>query len=215
MKFTKEDACKELTSKLQPKVEKIEDWERTIKEHVDNLLALVGESYEGELDDFVTKALPMFETTNGFLRKKNSDVAQSFNKQIEDLKKQIPPKQEPPKPDGNEQLLQRIAELEKKMSEEESTKKVSAIRTQLFDKIKAGGVKNEEWINSMLDKSRIEESTDVEKESASYVEMYNKFFSQLPDDPSKVTPKSPREEPTDKANKAIAAAAELVKGSLL
>ena len=38
MKFTKEDAIKELEAKFAPKVEKIDDWKRTITESVEHAI---------------------------------------------------------------------------------------------------------------------------------------------------------------------------------
>ena len=49
MKFTKEDARKELTAKLTPSVENISKWERTITENVETLWNLLGEENEIEL----------------------------------------------------------------------------------------------------------------------------------------------------------------------
>ena len=46
MKFTKEDARKELTAKLTPSVENISKWERTITENVETLWNLLGEENE-------------------------------------------------------------------------------------------------------------------------------------------------------------------------
>ena len=63
MKFTKEEAIKELKSQLSSKVEKIDKWERTITENVETLIALVGEDSTIELSDFVAKAIPLFNTT--------------------------------------------------------------------------------------------------------------------------------------------------------
>ena len=93
MKFTKEDARKELTAKLTPSVENISKWERTITENVETLWNLLGEENEIELADFVNKALPLFNTTAGFIRKENSDLAKSYEDKIKNLSKE--PTQQP------------------------------------------------------------------------------------------------------------------------
>ena len=49
MKFTKEDARKELTAKLTPSVENISKWERTITANIETLWNLLGEENEIEL----------------------------------------------------------------------------------------------------------------------------------------------------------------------
>ena len=117
MKFTKEEAIKELKSQLSSKVEKIDKWERTITENVETLIALVGEDSTIELSDFVAKAIPLFNTTQGMLRKENADVAKGLEQQINELKAQLE-KKEPTKPNPKEPnddvkaLLQRLETLE-------------------------------------------------------------------------------------------------------
>ena len=116
MKFTKEEAIKELKSQLSSKVEKIDKWERTITENVETLIALVGEDSTIELSDFVAKAIPLFNTTQGMLRKENADVAKGMEQQINELKAQLekkePPKQNPKEPnDDVKALLQRLETL--------------------------------------------------------------------------------------------------------
>ena len=75
MKFTKEEAGKELAAKLSKSVENIDAWDRTIRENVETLWGILGEENEIELNDFVSKSLPLFNTTAGFMRKTNADLA--------------------------------------------------------------------------------------------------------------------------------------------
>ena len=89
MKFTKEDAVKGLTAKLSQNVENISKWERTINENVETLRSILGENSEIELDDFIEKAIPIFNTTAGFVRKENSDLAKTFKTEIDDLKAKL------------------------------------------------------------------------------------------------------------------------------
>ena len=102
MKFTKEEAGKEIAAKLSKSVENIDAWDRTIRENVETLWGILGEENEIELGDFVTKSLPLFNTTAGFMRKTNADLAKSYEEKIEMLKQQqpqTPPSQQiPPTP---------------------------------------------------------------------------------------------------------------------
>lgn len=184
------------------KVEKIDEWERTIKENVETLCDLLGEESEIELDVFAEKAVKMLETQKGHINKANSTVAESLNKQIEELKEQI---EEPAKKkkkakgkddddDGDEGKNETIAKLEERLKKledekqaEEAKKTISQKRNELAAEIKKKGVKNDKWVKSMLEKAKIDENTDIEKEADSYLEMYNEFFSELPEDD--VTPR--------------------------
>lgn len=175
------------------KVEKIADWERTIKEHVETLCELVGEDSEIELDAFAEKAVKMLETQKGHINKANSTVAENLNKQIEELKKQIeePSKKKKKDEGGNDdgakdetiaKLEERLKKLEDEKQAEEAKKTIGQKREQLAAEIKKKGVKNEKWVKSMLDKAKIDENTDIEAEAESYLEMYNEFFAELPED---------------------------------
>lgn len=193
MKFSKEEAREKITAMFSKKVEKIADWERTIKEHVETLCELVGEDSEIELDDFAEKAVKMLETQKGHINKANSTVAENLNKQIEELKKQIeePAKKKKKDEGGNgdaekdetiAKLEERLKKLEDEKQAEEAKKTIGQKREQLAAEIKKKGVKNEKWVKSMLDKAKIDENTDIEKEAESYLEMYNEFFSEMPED---------------------------------
>ena len=175
------------------KVEKIDEWERTIKEHVETLCDLLGEDSEIELDAFADKAVKMLETQKGHINKANSTVAENLNKQIEELKKQIeePAKKKKKDEGGNDdgekdetiaKLEERLKKLEDEKQAERSQKTIGQKMSDLAAEIKKKGVKNEKWIKSMLAKAKIDENTDIEKEADSYLEMYNEFFSEIPDE---------------------------------
>ena len=193
MKFTKEEAREKITAMFSKKVEKIADWERTIKEHVETLCDLLGEESEIELDAFAEKAVKMLETQKGHINKANSTVAENLNKQIEELKKQIeePAKKKKKDEGGNDdgekdetiaKLEERLKKLEDEKQAERSQKTIGQKMSDLAAEIKKKGVKNEKWIKSMLAKAKIDENTDIEKEADSYLEMYNEFFSEMPED---------------------------------
>lgn len=182
MKFTKEDAIKELKSQLSSKVEKIDKWERTITENVETLIALVGEDSTIELTDFVAKAIPLFNTTQGMLRKENADVAKGLEQQITELKTKLE-KQEPTKPNPKEPtddvkaLLQRLETLENESKQAKLKVKLQDVRKSLIDKLKEKGVKDNDWANLMLDNITLTEDLDVDTKAADLLKLYNKSQS--------------------------------------
>lgn len=182
MKFTKEDAIKELKSQLSSKVEKIDKWERTITENVETLIALVGEDSTIELTDFVAKAIPLFNTTQGMLRKENADVAKGLEQQITELKTKLE-KQEPTKPNPKEPtddvkaLLQRLEMLENESKQAKLKVKLQDVRKSLIDKLKEKGVKDNDWANLMLDNITLTEDLDVDTKAADLLKLYNKSQS--------------------------------------
>lgn len=179
MKFTKEDAIKELKSQLSSKVEKIDKWERTITENVETLIALVGEDSTIELTDFVAKAIPLFNTTQGMLRKENADVAKGLEQQIAELKSQLE-KNEPSKPkpkeptDDVKALLQRLETLENESKQAKLKVKLQDVRKSLIDKLKEKGVKDNDWANLMLDNITLTEDLDVDAKATDLLKLYNK-----------------------------------------
>lgn len=182
MKFTKEDAIKELKSQLSSKVEKIDKWERTITENVETLIALVGEDSTIELADFVAKAIPLFNTTQGMLRKENADVAKGLEQQITELKAQLekkePTKQNPKEPtDDVKALLQRLETLENESKQAKLQIKLQDVRKSLIDKLKEKGVKDKDWANLMLDNITLTEDLDVDTKAADLLKLYNKSQS--------------------------------------
>lgn len=182
MKFTKEDAIKELKSQLSSKVEKIDKWERTITENVETLIALIGEDSTIELTDFVAKAIPLFNTTQGMLRKENADVAKGLEQQITELKTKLE-KQEPTKPNPKEPtddvkaLLQRLETLENESKQAKLKVKLQDVRKSLIDKLKEKGVKDNDWANLMLDNITLTEDLDIDTKAADLLKLYNKSQS--------------------------------------
>ena len=182
MKFTKEEAIKELKSQLSSKVEKIDKWERTITENVETLISLVGEDSTIELSDFVAKAIPLFNTTQGMLRKENADVAKGLEQQITELKAQLE-KKEPTKPNPKEPtddvkaLLQRLEMLENESKQAKLKVKLQDVRKSLIDKLKEKGVKDKDWANLMLDNITLTEDLDVDTKAADLLKLYNKSQS--------------------------------------
>ena len=209
MKFTKEDAVKGLTAKLSQNVENISKWERTIKENVETLCSILGENSEIELDDFIEKAVPIFNTTAGFIRKENSDLAKTFKAEIDDLKAQIakPNTQNQPNTE-NEELLKRLEALENENKRNKEELAQRETKNKLAAKMKELGIKSNKWIDGMLSKAAITADMDVEATAKDYLEIYNDFVANVT--PS-VTPNNPSGKPTEYANDTIKAAAALAK----
>ena len=210
MKFTKEEAGKEIAAKLSKSVENIGAWDRTIRENVETLWGILGEENEIELGDFVTKALPLFNTTAGFMRKTNADLAKSYEEKIEVLKKNQP--QPSPTPDPNKELIERLAALEKANEEQKTKLAIDAKRQELTDKLKEKGVKDAKWINDLFGLVSVQADTDVDAEVDKYVNLYNSSRSRYN---SNVTPSSSKNDPDDYVNNTIKNAVNIVKGGVV
>ena len=175
MKFTKEDALKELKSKIPTNGEKLNLSERSIKEQIETLLPLMV-TEETELDDFVTKVLPIFRTADANVR---NDVSVGI-KQFKDNNPK-PDNNETPTPnqDGNSdelaKLLQRITELEKKNEETEKSKKISERRSDIISKMQEKGCKNKEWIEDFLNEVNLDvDDFNVDERVEKYLKVFNK-----------------------------------------
>ena len=210
MKFTKEEAGKEIAAKLSKSVENIGAWDRTIRENVETLWGILGEENEIELGDFVTKALPLFNTTAGFMRKTNADLAKSYEEKIEVLKKNQP--QPSPTPDPNKELIERLAALEKANEEQKTKLAIDAKRQELTDKLKEKGVKDAKWINDLFSLVSVQADTNVDAEVDKYVNLYNSSRSRYN---SNVTPSSSKNDPDDYVNNTIKNAVNIIKGGVV
>ena len=209
MKFTKEEAGKELAAKLSKSVENIDAWDRTIRENVETLWGILGEENEIELNDFVSKSLPLFNTTAGFMRKTNADLAKSYEEKIEQLKKNQPIPPTPQTPDPKKELIERLAALEKANEEQKTKLAIETKRKELTDKLKDKGVKDAKWINDLFSLVSVQADTDVDAEVDKYVNLYNSSRSRYN---SNVTPSVSQNNPDDYVNNTIKAAAAMRKG---
>ena len=209
MKFTKEEAGKEIAVKLSKSVENIDAWDRTIRENVETLWGILGEENEIELNDFVSKSLPLFNTTAGFMRKTNADLAKSYEEKIEQLKKNQPIPPTPQTPDPNKELIERLAALEKANEEQKTKLAIETKRKELTDKLKDKGVKDAKWINDLFSLVSVQADTDVDAEVDKYVNLYNSSRSRYN---SNVTPSVSQNNPDDYVNNTIKAAADMIKG---
>ena len=212
MKFTKEDARKELMSKIPNKGQTLNLSERSINEQLDTLIPLIVND-ETELNDFIEKVLPVFKTADGNVK---NDVSVGIN----EYKKNNPPqqttpptepkKEEPIVDNANEALLKRIEALESELEESKKTKTIKGIREQLVSEMKNKGVKDDEWIESFVSEINITEDFDVNAKAEHYVGVYNKMNARI--NPN-VTPKGTGGGNADerRISDVIAAAAQLAK----
>lgn len=211
MKFTKEDANKELVARMTAKGEKLNLSQRSMNEQVEHLYTLIANE-EMELVDFVDKVLPFVKTSDANVR---NDVSQG----IKDYKNQNPivePKKDPianvEPNDPNKELLERLEALEKKNRENELKLHNQNIKSNLSSKMKELGVKNAKWIDMMLDNVSITEDFDVDANAKKYLELYNTMQADV--DPS-VTPNATNGGKPDYTTNAIKAAAAMAKANNL
>ena len=181
MKFTKQDAIKELEAKI-PTKDKDLDLGRTISEAVDNSIELIGEDSEMELGDFVEKVWKQVKTSIGLTHSENSKVAQKMQTQLDELKRKIEGKETPPTPKPDEiksddpamqAILDKLNLMESKLKEKDKENAIAEKRSQLVSKMKES-IKDDDWITSYLAEINITEEMDVEAKAKDYIAFYNK-----------------------------------------
>lgn len=193
MKFTTKQACENIVAKLTPNGETLSLSERSITEQLETLIKSGVVSDEMELDTFVEKFFPLFKTSNANV---NNDVSNGIKK-FKDEHPNTDKKNGDPK--GNKQetgLEEKFRRLEEKFnlmvekdSEREKKQKGIELKKQICHKVKELGVENEDWINSIAEKIDFKEDCDIDSESKSLVELYNKSVSYI--DPDDSTPLNP------------------------
>ena len=189
MKFTKEDANKELVRIMTEKGEKLNLSERSISEHLDNLMPLLAND-ETELNAFVQQILPLMKTADANVR---HDVSVG----IADFKKGYKPTTEPIiKNNGgeggsgdssNDELINRLKALEDKLKKSEEESKIKSIKMDFIAKAKEKGVSDEEWLKDYVDEINIGADVDIDAKVESCLKFFNKSKAQLGGD---VTPKN-------------------------
>lgn len=178
MKFTKEDAYKDLVAKLTAKGEKLNLSERTLKQQLETLIKFVAND-EMELEDFIKAIYDDVKSLDGQYRKDNSDFIKEWEKNHLTPTPTDPKPNPTPTPSGTENpemkaLLERLAALENENKAAKREKTISETKSLLKKSLKDKGVKDSEWIDLMLQKVAITEDFDVEKESEFYLKLYNK-----------------------------------------
>lgn len=173
MKFTKEEACKHLTSKLSEKGHPLHISERSINEMLDTLIPLVTND-ETELEAFADSVLPAFRTAN--LNIKN-DVSVGVNKYKEEnpivqtKQTQAPKKEED---DATKALREQLAALQQRLDDADRAKKETDTRKNFIAKVKEKGVKDSDWVKSYVSELTIGDDFDIEARVDTCVKLYNK-----------------------------------------
>ena len=179
MKFTKENAYKELVAKMTAKGEKLNLSERSINEQLEKLISLIAND-ETELADFIEKSLPFFKTADANVR---NDISVGIKDYIDKNPKVEEPKpQEPKGQEGNEEMrkiLERLEGLEKRNSELETAELIKQKKNEIKSYLKDKGVKNEDWISEMLEQISISKDTEVQSKGDSLLGMYNKLYASI------------------------------------
>lgn len=179
MKFTKDDACKDLMSQIPTKGETLQLSERSINEQLETLMPLLAND-ETELADFVNSVLPIFRTADANVRANVSAQVKEYKEKNPVVAKTV---EEPKNDEAMSKALARIEELERKNAENEKKVRLSARRSEIVSKMKEKGVKDKEWIDDFLDQVSYDgDDFDVEAKVESYVKMYNKSLAIVDND---------------------------------
>lgn len=217
MKFTKDEARKELMGKIPEKGQTLNLSERSINEQLDTLMPLIAND-ETELNDFISKVLPIFKTADGNVK---NDVSVGINKYKTENPVKQPQKQEPQKQeatnkadDANAELIKRLTELENKLAQQEKDKKTSDIRAEIISKLKEKGVEDTEWSKSLVSEIHIADDFDVDEKVESYLKLYNKSKSAVNANASPEGANAGGKQ-SDKLTDAIAEAAKFAKSQRL
>lgn len=180
MKFTKEDAYKELVARMTAKGEKLSLSDISINRTLDTLMPLINE--ETELADFLDNYLPLFNVANANVR---NDVSVRIK---EYLDKNPKDKTDNANPSPNDILMKRLAELEKTVAETKKENIKREKKSVLVSKLKEKGVKDVNWIESLLEEIPIDEDFDVDAKVSNYLNIYNMLKAQIDNN---VTPGEP------------------------
>lgn len=185
MKFTKEEAYKELVAKLTAKGEKLNLSERSVNEHLDTLMPLFTDD-ETELSIFVEKVLPVFKVSDSNIRHDVSVGIADFKKSYTPDSKKGEKKEPEAEDDKYAELLEKITALENANKANEAKDKIRGLRKDFISKAKDKGVKDEEWLTGYIDEIGMDEGFDVDARVESCLKLYNKSRSSFSPD---VTPK--------------------------
>ncbi len=176
MKFTKEEAYKELVAKLTEKGEKLNLSERTLKRQLETLIKYVAND-EMELADFIKEVLPDVKELDGQYRKDNSDFIKEWEKN-HPTTTEPKPKTEPKPNEGQDtemaKLIKEMAELKAEINANKLANTIKQKKSELKKALKEKGVDDDEWVDLMLQKVSITEEFDIEAETEYYLKLYNK-----------------------------------------
>ena len=170
MKFTKEDARKELMSKIPNKGQTLNLSERSINEMLETLMPLFAND-ETELDDFVTNVLPTFKTADGNVRHEVSAGINKYKEENPIVQQQILQNEED---EATKALKAQIEALQKRLDDDDKAKKDASTRKDFISKVKEKGVKDSDWIKDYVSELTIGDDFDLEARVNTCVKLYNK-----------------------------------------
>lgn len=191
MKFTKDDARQELTSKIPNKGQTLNLSERSINEQLDALIPLLADD-DTELSDFVEKVLPLFRTADGNVKNDVSVGIKNYKEKNPVAKTTATTEVEKEEEDAipTDALLKRIEELEKRNADNEKKSVISQRRSDIVSKMSDKGCKDKEWVNELLDEVSLDgDEFDADARVEKYMKMYNKTQAKVTPD---VTPQKPK-----------------------
>ncbi len=174
MKFTKEDACKDLMSKIPTKGETLQLSERSINEQLETLMPLLAND-ETELADFITSVLPIFKTADANVRANVSAQVKEYkekNPTIQQKSTQTPPKAE--EDEATKALREQLEAMQKRLDAADREKKMTDTRRDFISKVKEKGVKDADWVNTYVSELTIGDDFDIEAKVDTCVKLYNK-----------------------------------------
>lgn len=184
MKFTKDDARKELSAQIVAKGEKLSLSERSINEQLDTLMSLLANE-ETELAEFVEKVVPIFKTANANVR---NDVSVGIKEyQEKNPVRNTASADTNPKDDPDTEIEKRLKALEEELTATRNEKRISDVKRDILARLKDKGVKSDGWAAALLDEVSIGEDFDIDSKVESYVSLYNKMSAETP---SNITPRS-------------------------
>lgn len=210
MKFTEEQAREALRAELTNKGRKsLAMSDRTLAKTTESLMKRLADEEMG-LPDFVEIAVEILNPVNDNIRKDKSDFANKWKEEHPEPEPST--NTEPPKPTENPEikaLMERIAALETDKKESEKRASIAQKRKDLTAKLKAKGVKDEEWMNDFLSEVNVTEDFDVDAKVDTFVKLYNKSRSNGGGAPAPGNPDGGSA--ADAFKKSIEAAAQLAK----
>lgn len=173
MKFTQEEAYKELVAKMTTKGEALNLSERSVNEQLETLIALIAND-DTEVNDFVDKILPLIKTADANVRNDVTQGIKTYTKKVEDGVIEIKTKQKKVEPTVDKAILDRLERMENALKESQERERSTRVRTDILTKLKEKGVKNEEWAVALLDEISITDDFNVDEKVDSFVKLYNK-----------------------------------------
>ena len=187
MKFTQNEAAKKISGILTRGGKDLQMSERSINENLDSLMKLLVND-ETELDDFIGKVRPIFETMNNNAKKDISDFANKWKEEHPETEPTKTIEQKPTESPEMKVLMERIAALEKDKAESEKKASIAQKRKDLAAKLKEKGVTDSEWIDLQFSKVNFDREIDMDAETADYVKLYNKSRSNGSGAPAPLNP---------------------------